>query len=167
MVMKRKRMLVKLLLAVAVLGVAFVLVVRFLVRDAAEGFVDFEALRRSPTGNDALACPDPGCDFRIDPVPLPAAALAAKVVGLATIEPRTTVVARDDAGFRFVLVQRSLVFDFPDTVNVAIRPLDADHAALAIYSRSNYGRSDLGVNKARVRRWLRLLGVPAGAQAGE
>jgi uncharacterized protein (DUF1499 family) len=30
-----------------------------------------------------------------------------------------------------------------------------------MYSRSNYGRSDLGVNKARIGRWMRLIGAQA------
>ena len=78
-------------------------------------------------------------------------------------EPRTELVARDAAGLKLVFVQRSRLFRFPDTVNIAITPIGGDAAGLAIYSRSNYGHGDLGVNAARVQDWLAKFGVPAGA----
>jgi uncharacterized protein (DUF1499 family) len=31
------------------------------------------------------------------------------------------------------------------------------HATLAVYSRSQLGKGDLGVNLARIKRWLALL----------
>jgi uncharacterized protein (DUF1499 family) len=146
-----------LLLAGAILGV------RVAVRDADTGFVDFSELRRSPTGNDALACPPGLCSAKADlllaPVAMSANALAAKIKQLATLEPRTTVVAENAAEYRIVLVQRSALFNFPDTINIAIQPLDASHSAIAVYSRSRYGKSDLGVNMKRLQRWLSLLGI--------
>lgn len=133
------------------------------------GAVDFAALLRSETPNDALACPADACaakpDLVTQPVALSAAALAEKVARVLPAEPRTELVSRDaaaaDGSVRFVLVQRSFVFRFPDTVNVLVRPVDAQHASLAVYSRSNYGRGDFGVNLARVKDWLGKLGVDA------
>ena len=88
-----------------------------------------------------------------------AAELAAKIKALPGLEPRTLIVGENDAAFQYVLVQRSALFNFPDTINIAIQPLDASHAAIAIYSRSRYGKGDLGVNMQRLQRWLALLGI--------
>ena len=65
------------------------------------------------------------------------------------------------AGIAIVLVQRSRIFRFPDTVTVQLFPLPDGGSTLAIYSHSNYGRSDLGVNADRVRRWLVLIEAEA------
>ena len=130
------------------------------------GFIDFATLARAGTPNDALACPAGFCpaqpDFITGPVLLPADALSAKVREILAREPRTELLARDVAGLKLVFVQRSRIFRFPDTVNITIIPLGDAAAGLAIYSRSNYGHGDFGVNLARVTDWLAKLGVPAG-----
>lgn len=129
--------------------------------------VDFATLVRSTTPNDTLACPPDLCsaktDFVTESVPLSAQELAAKVTATLLAEPRTELMMQDAEGRRFVFVQRSRLFRFPDTVNVAIMTVDDSHATLAIYSRSNYGYGDLGVNRARVEDWLAKLGVSARA----
>lgn len=131
------------------------------------GFVDFTTLVRATTPNTALACPAGLCQAKADliteTVALPAEELAAKVVATLAGEPRTELVARDETGLKFVFVQRSRIFRFPDTVNIAVIPVDASHATLAIYSMSNYGHGDFGVNIARVTDWLAKLGVIARA----
>jgi uncharacterized protein (DUF1499 family) len=140
-----------------------IMTVRILVQPANTDFVDFAELKRSPTGNDALACPPGLCLARVDltiaPVAMSAAELVGKIKALPNIEPRTVIVGENDAAFRYVLVQRSALFNLPDTINIAIQPLDASHPAIAIYSRSRYGKGDLGANMKRVQRWLGLLGV--------
>lgn len=127
------------------------------------GFVDFVNLARSATPNDALACPAGLCraktDFVTETVPMSASALSAKVLETLTRETRTELVARDATGLKLVFVQRSRIFRFPDTINIAITPVGSDAANLAIYSRSNYGHGDFGVNLARVSNWLAKLGV--------
>jgi uncharacterized protein (DUF1499 family) len=139
---------------------------------AATDFIDFATLTRSTTPNDALACPADFCrakaDFVTAPVPIPATALAAKVLAVLAEEPRTELVARNDTGLKFVFVQRSRIFRFPDTVNIAIIPSGDETSGLAIYSRSNYGHGDFGVNHARVSDWLAKLGVSvSGNGAGQ
>jgi uncharacterized protein (DUF1499 family) len=128
-------------------------------------FIDFSTLMRSSTPNDALACPAGYCQAKADivtgTVPLAAAALSAKVIETLALEPRTELVARDTTGLKLVFVQRSRLFRFPDTINIAIAPVGEDAADLAIYSRSNYGHGDLGVNAERVQDWLAKCGVPA------
>jgi len=54
-------------------------------------------------------------------------------------------------------VQRSETLRFPDTVVVRYIALPDQRSTLAIYSRSQLGHSDLGVNQARIERWLEKL----------
>ena len=68
-------------------------------------------------------------------------------------EPRTHVLAGSIGDGMITYVTRSAAFGFPDYTTVAQRGED-----LALYARSRYGKSDLGVNKARVDRWLSALG---------
>jgi len=162
--MKRwTRVVLNILIVLVILVAAAIVTVRILVQPANTDFIDFADLKRSPTPNDALACPPGFCTAKVDltvaPAAISAEALAAKVKQLPSLEPRTVIVGGNDAERRYVLVQRSALFDFPDTINIAIEPVDASHATLAIYSRSRYGKGDLGVNMKRVQRWLGLLGI--------
>ena len=70
----------------------------------------------------------------------------------ALAEPRTTRIAGDPADGFATYVQRSALWGFPDIVS-ARAVADADGARLALWSRSRFGYSDLGVNAARVARW--------------
>jgi uncharacterized protein (DUF1499 family) len=148
-------------------GVLFCLCLLAVACSADTALVDFATLQRSTTPNDTLACPPNLCsaktDFVTEPVSLSAPELAAKVTATLLAEPRTELMMQDAEGRRFVFVQRSRLFRFPDTVNVAIMAVDETHATLAIYSRSNYGYGDLGVNRARVEDWLAKFGVAAKA----
>jgi uncharacterized protein (DUF1499 family) len=130
--------------------------------------VDFRALVRSGSPNDALACPAGTCtavpDLVTSPVSMAAGPLAVQVVETLTQEPRTELVASTADGLRMVFVQRSLLFRFPDTVNIEVLPAAGGKSLLAIYSRSNYGYGDLGVNLARVQDWLAKIGVLAVAR---
>ena len=160
---RRTRIVWNILIILLILVAGAIVTVRILVQPASTGFVDFADVKRSATGNDALACPPGLCFAKVDvttaPLAMSAAELAAKIKQLPTLEPRTVIVSENDAAFQYVLVQRSALLNFPDTINIAIQPLDASHAAIAIYSRSRYGKSDLGVNMKRLQRWLALLGV--------
>jgi uncharacterized protein (DUF1499 family) len=123
--------------------------------------IDFATLVRPATPNTYLVCPKSRCPAPADeesPVfPIPAAQLLERARATLSVEPRTRLV-RDEPGLlRLVLVQRSRVFRFPDTITVQVFPLPDGRSTLAMYSRSNYGRSDLGVNKARIRRWMGLI----------
>jgi hypothetical protein len=162
--MKRStRIAGSILIALLILIGGAIVTVRLLVQPVSVQFVDFTELTRSPTGSDALACAPGLCSAKVDlmlaPLPISAAELVAKIKALPSIEPRTTLVAVNDAELRYVLVQRSAVFNFPDTINIAIQPLDAGHSALVIYSRAPQGPGD--VHRQRVQRWLDLLGVAA------
>src|SRR4051812_25155880 len=161
---RRTRIACSALIVLLILCAGAIATVRVLVQPVATGLVDFAELKRSATGNDALACaPEFLCSAKVDlmiaPVAMSAAALAARIEAFPDIAPRTIIVAADEAEFRYVLVQRSALFNLPDTINIAIQPLDAAHAALAIYSRSWYGGGGPGSNMQRVQLWLDLLGV--------
>jgi hypothetical protein len=151
-----------LIVLLALIGSAIV-TIRWMAPQPATDFIDFGELKRSASGSDALACAPGLCSAKVDlvlaPVPLSAAELVARIKALPSLEPRTDLVAANDAEWRYVLVQRSAVLNFADTINIAIQPLDANHSALAIYSRAPQGPGDVHVK--RVQRWLDLLGVAA------
>ncbi|MFD0858314.1 DUF1499 domain-containing protein [Roseovarius aquimarinus] len=67
-------------------------------------------------------------------------------------EPRTEVLAGSVAEGMITYITRSRVFGFPDYTTIAQRGED-----IAIHARLRYGKSDMGVNRARVERWLAIL----------
>jgi uncharacterized protein (DUF1499 family) len=67
------------------------------------------------------------------------------------------VVQKQPELLRLVLVQRSAFFRFPDTITLQVFPLPDGTSTLAIYSQSNYGYGDFGVNKDRVHSWIGLI----------
>ena len=119
------------------------------------GPVDFAAIRRSTSGNDALICPAGLCgETRVDgaaPVfRLPAPALRQAVQAFLGAQADLVRVASDDAAMQDRYVARTARMRFPDTINVRIVPVGEGRATLALYSRSQIGRRDFGVNKARL-----------------
>ena len=114
--------------------------------------IDFARLVRPATPNTALAAPagfTPAPDivtgFAADP-----AVLYATVRKVALAEPRTWLHAAFDGIRQIHFVVRSANANFPDLVTAQVT---AD-GNLILWSRSVYGRSDFGVNKARVADWL-------------
>lgn len=127
---------------------------------AAADPVDLRTVERTGKWNDALACPAGVCraaaDIESPTIDLPAAALLERARQLLAREPRTELVAGDPDLHQLVFVQRSALFGFPDTVWVQAAETAAGPSVI-VYSRSTYGYWDLGVNRARVARWLDLL----------
>lgn len=129
------------------------------------GPVAFETLQRRNVPNDALACPRDLCPARSDIVPpdfeVGAEALQAAMARVVATEDDVTEVASAPLADRFV--QRTRWMRFPDTIVVRYIPRGAGGSTVALYSRSQLGRGDLGVNKARIARWLEKLSheVPA------
>lgn len=122
--------------------------------------IDFSTLRRSDSPNDYLMSPFdlvptiPDEASPIFPVPLP----QLKAAWFSVIEemPRTKLIASDSSD-QFQFEQRSQFFNFPDLITVRFMALPAGHSTLAVYSKSVYGYSDLGVNRKRVQTWIKLL----------
>ncbi len=70
--------------------------------------------------------------------------------------PRTQVLAGSlDAG-RITYVTRSRLIGFPDYTTLSLEKT-AEGPVLEIFGRARYGRSDLGVNRARIEGWLKAL----------
>lgn len=87
-------------------------------------------------------------------------AVLARVAEYAASEPRVTRI--DDGGdpAYAAFIQRSALIGFPDVVSVRAVALAEGGAGLALYSRSVYGYSDLGVNKARAEKWVQAAVSP-------
>lgn len=54
-------------------------------------------------------------------------------------------------------VFRILVFGFKDDVQIIIKPIGSERSILHIKSASRVGRSDLGVNRRRIKRILSII----------
>jgi len=127
-----------------------------------------ETLRRRSTPNDALACPPAFCLARSDLTPpvyaVPVQQLQTAFATMIVSEPRVVRVASNDATMTERHVQRTSWLGFPDTI--AVRFLDRPEGAstLALYSRSKFGEGDLGVNRARIERWLAKLSTIVGTR---
>ena len=131
------------------------------------GPVMFESLRRRDTPNDALACPSDLCPAEIDILPaeftVEPVVLREAFARAILPERRLTLVDIDDRMSTDRYVQRSEKMRFPDTIVVRFLERPGGRSTIAIYSHSQLGYSDMGVNLARVERWLERLGVEVGA----
>jgi hypothetical protein len=75
---------------------------------------------------------------------------------IAQSDPHTGMIAGRFEDAHATYVQRSAIFRFPDYISVRARETEGG-SHLSIYSRSRFGYSDLGANKARIERWLDVL----------
>lgn len=125
------------------------------------GPVSFETLKRRTSPNNSLACPQDLCIAKSDMTP-PVFAVSAPELQKAftkaiASEPSVERVAFDDSGFTQRYVQRTKIMRFPDTIIVRFIDLGEGRSTIALYSRSQLGESDFGVNRARIERWLEKL----------
>ena len=72
-------------------------------------------------------------------------------------QPKTVRIAGSPEEGWMTYVQRSVRVNFPDYISVKFIDLNGGNSTVAIYSRSRYGYSDMGVNEARVKAWLASL----------
>jgi uncharacterized protein (DUF1499 family) len=93
---------------------------------------------------------------------VPGARLREIVREVAEGEPRTELVFSDRWGEQDRYVARSRLMRFPDTITAEIIGRGEGAASVALYSRSQIGYGDLGVNRARLARWL--AGIEARAR---
>lgn len=124
--------------------------------------MDMTRIERPSTPNTFLAGPAdmrPKPDVVTLPQPLPAGALYDKVRVLFANQPRTYVAAEFPDRLQVHYVVRSALLNFPDLVTVQVNPDGPDRGTLVIWSRSVYGRSDLGVNRDRTNAWLDALRI--------
>lgn len=64
--------------------------------------------------------------------------------------------AGDVADGHMTYISRSAVFGFPDYTSLRVVPAGTG-ATFAAFARSRFGRSDMGVNRARLKRWMAAL----------
>ena len=131
--------------------------------------IDMQRIERPASPNTALAGPAgfaPPPDMVTPIYPMPAARLYDAVRAVAAAQPRTFLAADFAALHQTHWVVRSAVFNFPDLITAQISDAGADSSTLVLYSRSVYGRSDLGVNRQRIDRWLAALRIKIN-QPGE
>lgn len=123
--------------------------------------IDFSTLTRHARPNQYLMCPSDFCAAKPDAVsPVyegPVATLRDRWSIMIARQPRVEQIAVSADGLQYDFIQRSLVMRFPDTITVRFIPLNETQSTLAIYSRSHYGYSDLGVNRQRIEAWLKAL----------
>jgi uncharacterized protein (DUF1499 family) len=123
------------------------------------GPVAFESLQRRATPNDALACPPGVCQASSDVTPplfaVSADRLREAFAQVIATEPDVVQVEKGAAEERYI--QRTRWLRFPDTIAVRYIPRGESQSTIALYSRSQLGEGDFGVNRARVERWLDKL----------
>ena len=86
-------------------------------------------------------------------LPLPPAEARAALDAVAMAEPRTALLAGSAAEGRITWISRSRLWGFPDYTTAAALP-EGQGSRLVVHVRLRFGQSDLGVNAARVSRWL-------------
>jgi len=143
-----------LLLLAAVLGVlAFGAWVRLAPSDPGQWHTDPAAA--SPGEGRFVVKPEGG-DTEGPLLQMPAEAALAALDAIARDTPRTNVLAGSPAEGRITYVTRSALWGFPDYTTVSAVETDAG-TRLLIHARLRFGGSDMGVNAARVERWLEAL----------
>lgn len=122
--------------------------------DPANWHVDPLTIKRPTTDNFVLLRPGEAAaapSFDTDP-----AALAARILEVARRMPRTELLAGSPEERHMTFIVRSRLLGFPDFVTVKTLVAEGG-ATVALFSRSQYGYSDFGVNGTRVERWLETL----------
>ncbi len=82
-------------------------------------------------------------------------ALAARVDEVARADGTTLLAGSVESG-HMTYLSRTPLMGYPDYTSVLIEPA-GEGAMLLAFARSRFGRSDLGVNRARLERWLEAL----------
>ncbi|MEM5473923.1 DUF1499 domain-containing protein [Hoeflea sp. AS60] len=122
---------------------------------------DFDAARRSPHPNDALACSPGLCsepDFEIAAVEdAPAIAIERLSQRLVTSDPLARRVddRKDPSKARFITY--SPLMRFPDVIHLEARPMPDGRTGIMAYARAQLGSDDMGKNRARLEA---LFGKP-------
>jgi uncharacterized protein (DUF1499 family) len=122
--------------------------------------MDVMHIVRPATPNTALAAPPefvPTPDIFVPPYHVSPRQLFDAIHAVAAAQPRTYLAVDYPERWQTDWVVRSRVFNFPDLITVQVLPVTADTSTLVIYAHSVYGRSDLGVNLARLRTWTSTL----------
>lgn len=131
------------------------------------GFVDFATLERPKSPNHFLVAPAGFAD-KAKPdeespeFPIAPDDLFARMLDLVESRKDWRLQASDRATRQLAFVAVTRLMRFKDDVDVVILPAKGapDRSAIAVYSRSRIGHSDLGANRKRVQALLESLGCP-------
>lgn len=122
---------------------------------------DFKAFSPPGSPNWHLACPPgselPACRSAAPTFNVPLARLRSAFFDVAAAKRRVALIADAGDERRYRFVQKTAVFKFVDEITVEFVELGPEASSLFILSRSRRGWWDLGVNRRRVRRWLKSL----------
>lgn len=153
-----------LIIVFGVLGVTAytVFYIRSVTHDPAVWHVDPRFAEPSETPNDFRVIRPDLTEFRVDmeapTYAVNAATLSAAFDQFVREQPRVETVAGSTAAGWVTYVQRTETLAFPDYISVQFYDLgDTGTSTIAIYSRSRFGYSDMGVNEARVKRWIQSI----------
>jgi uncharacterized protein (DUF1499 family) len=152
--------------ALAAIGIALALYVRVAPSEPTRWHVDPLSAPGTGHPNQFRVGPEgsPGADATTPTYRVPPRELALAVDALAMAQPRTTRLAGGPDGLWTTYLHRSRLMGFPDFTSV--RVVEAEGGArLAVFARARFGRSDLGVNRARVEKWLEAL-APMAQEPG-
>lgn len=123
--------------------------------------VDFKSLVRPSSPNTYLLGPPDQISAAVDqPAPVfdcPGSRLIAAWESAVGTFPRMKELDQEQDGQQRTYVQRTAFLGFPDIITVRFMDLDEGKSTLALYSRSQYGYSDAGANRRRVRKLLSAL----------
>jgi hypothetical protein len=108
-----------------------------------------QPLEGMPTGAGIVT--EPGGARALVPMADGRAGLA-RFAAVAEASPRVRLLAGSVEEGRLTWVARSVVWGFPDYISAEAGP-----KGLEVWSRLRFGRSDLGVNRARLEDWLARL----------
>ena len=121
---------------------------------------DLTRLQRTGYSNDWLVCPPGTCNEGKEiEIPIFLNNLEELIRTAQKIfnqQPRTKLVSSVPELNQLIFIQRSKIFGFPDTIWVQFLILEKG-ISLAMYSRSNYGYYDFGVNRRRLNTWIEEL----------
>lgn len=77
--------------------------------------------------------------------------------------PRTMCLAGSLEQGKLTYITRSALWGFPDYTTISLlENASTDEAAIQIFGRLRFGRSDLGVNRKRIEGWLAQLDARSG-----
>ncbi|WP_101340390.1 DUF1499 domain-containing protein [Cereibacter azotoformans] len=142
-----------LLLALVVLAGGLMAYVRFAPNEPAAWHVDPTAVTARGADNSFLAAP--GGDVEPLHLVLPPDQVAARLDTIAADWPRTRPIAGE--GFHRTWITRTKWWGFPDFTSVRLVATEDGGTDVTLFARSRFGKSDLGVNRARGQEWLARL----------
>ena len=158
--------MIKAVVILILLGVAGVMLfVRFTPSDPAQWHVDPRAVPKPSTPNHWLIRPVGG-DARPPEFRLETAVLARVIDQVISAQPRTQLVAGSVGSGHMTYLTRTPIMGYPDYVSIRVYTTETG-SSFAALSRSRFGRSDLGANRARMEGWLAAIAAAVREREAE